>query len=296
MLPRQFAIHSKKEKEPEKNKQNILRHDMFRPAPYQNQNNYDIRVVILRHAERIDHLLGSDWYQKIFNGVPSASPPAYQNSVLPQRLPQRQETFLYIMDPPISRNGEQQAKSKGYQLAQVGVAPDYCYSSPASRSMLTAAALLKGMNRSQVPIRVDPYLFEPIIWNSGLAILDQRSAFLSRQDWQQTGYNIDQNYQRLENKINAKETERDYCDRSAKFFDSIIHHHEKNIGKAPRRRITILIVAHASSTEMFPTIALGQPFDTRLLTEQTKKVPYLHTAVLERDATTHRWAVRPFLP
>ena len=291
-------MYSKKEKVHEKNNRQVIpRHIAFHPAAGQShKNNYDIRVVIFRHAERIDHLLGSDWYQKVFNGVPSAPAAAYQNSSLPQRLPPRQETFLYIMDPPISRNGEQQAVNKGYQLAQIGVSADYCYSSPASRSILTANGILKGMNRSQVPIRLDPYLFEPIAWNSALSMLDRRSPFMSQHDWQHTGYNIDRNYQYLENLINAKETVSDYGDRSAKFFDRIIQHHDRNLSRTPRRQITILLVAHASSTEMFSTIALGKPFDANFLTEQTKKVPYLHTAVLERDATTHQWSIRAHLP
>ena len=68
-------------------------------------------------------------------------------------------------------------------------------------------------------------------------------------------------------------------------------------GVHPRRRpTTILLVGHASSTEMFSTIALKQNFDPKLLEGQSAKVPYLHAAVLERDAITRVWSLRSSLP
>ena len=277
----------------------IRKYDAMQPQ-YQTQHNYDLRLIILRHGERVDQTLGTDWYQKVFNGVPSAPAQAYKHPSLPQRLPLRSNTLLYVFDPPITRSGEQQAYSKGQQLAQTGATVDYCYSSPASRSILTANAILKGMNRTQVPIRLEPYLFEPMNWNSALLLLDQMSPFMSTSDWRQTGYNIDQRYHRLNNYINPHETEIDYFGRSKDFFNSIVHHHGRVLppvsnGQVPRRRTTILIVGHASTTEMLSTIALRQPFDVKVLGEQTAKVPYLHTAVLERDAITRVWYLRPFL-
>ena len=98
---------------------------------YGNQPSYDLRLVILRHAERIDRNLGDDWYDKVFGGVRSASAQAYRHPSLPLHLPHRSKTFLYICDPPITRDGEQQSFIKGQNLARVGAAADYCYTSPA---------------------------------------------------------------------------------------------------------------------------------------------------------------------
>ncbi|CAF1218676.1 unnamed protein product [Adineta ricciae] len=267
---------------------------------YRAQYNYDLRLIILRHAERIDHVLGQDWYDQVFGGVPSAPPQAYRHPLLPQRLPPRSNTLLYVFDPPITRTGEQHATYKGQQLSRVGALADYCYSSPASRSIITANAVLKGMNRSHVPIRVEPYLFEPMNWNSALLLLEQMNPFMSSGDWRKTGYNIDQRYHRLNNYINTSENETGYYVRSRNVFDVIERHHgdispRVHYGQSPRRRTTILIVGHASSTEMFSTIALRQPFDAKELVDQSAKVSYLHAVVLERDAYSHMWYVRPFL-
>ena len=277
----------------------IKRYDALNPV-YQTQHNYDLRLIVVRHAERIDQSLGKDWYDKVFGGIPSAPVQAYRHPELPHRLPPRSNTLLYVFDPPISRTGEQQSFNKGQELLRTGATVDYCYSSPAARSVVTADAILKGMNRSQVPIRLEPYLFEPMNWNSAFLLIEKMNPFMSTSDWRRSGYNIDQRYRRLGNNLNLHETEIDYYRRSRIFFDSIVHHHGRMLPAVPRghvarRRTTVLMVGHASSTEVFSLIGLRKPFDAKTLAGQAAKVPYLHTAVLERDAVTHVWYLRPFL-
>lgn len=276
----------------------VKKYDAMYPN-YRTQYDYDLRLIVCRHAERIDQSIGQDWYDKVFNGVPSAPSVAYRNPALPYRLPPRSNTLLYVFDPPISRTGEQQAYAKGRDLLRTGATIDYCYSSPASRSVLTANAILRGMNQGQVPLRLEPSLFEPMNWNSALLLLDKTPPFLSTHDWKQSGYNVDQRYKRFHNYLNPHETETDYYNRSRDFFDLLVRHHGKRMAAAsyrpaPKRR-TILLVGHASSSEIFSTIALRQPFDAKIFGEQCAKIPYLHTAVLERDANTHRWHLRSVL-
>ncbi|CAF0804848.1 unnamed protein product [Rotaria sp. Silwood1] len=273
----------------------VKKYDQINPA-YRANHNYDLRLIILRHGERIDQSLGHDWYDKVFAGIPSAPPQAYKHKSLPYRLPYRSNTLLYVFDPPLSRTGELQSYYKGQQLAQLGATVDYCYASPASRSILTANAILKGMNCSHIPMRLEPYLFEPMNWNSALLLLDKISPFMSTGDWKQTGYNIDQRYQRLSNYLNPYETEIDYYHRSREFFESIERHHSKILSPTyrkliPRRHTTILIVGHASSTEMLSTIALRKQFNAKSFADQCAKVPYLHTTILERDAISRQWNI-----
>ncbi|CAF1359390.1 unnamed protein product [Rotaria magnacalcarata] len=269
-------------------------------SPYRTNHNYDLRLIILRHGERIDQSLGSDWYDTVFGGIPSAPPLAFKHPSLPHRLPYRPNTLLYVFDPPITHTGERKAIYKGQELAQVGATVDYCYSSPASRSILTANAILKGIHRSHIPICPEPYLFEPLNWNSALLLLKDINPFMSSGEWKRAGYNIDQHYARLNNYLNADETEMDYYNRSRQFFDSIERHHGKIFSPAyrgllPRQRTTVLIVGHAASTEMFSTIALQKPFEVKKFGDQCAKVPYLHTVVLERDAITRIWYLRPVM-
>lgn len=292
--------HDEHNKEKHKRKYNIVKKYDAIPQYQRTGHNYDLRIILLRHAERIDQNLGQEWYDKVFGGIPSAAPQSYKHPSLPLRIPRRSNTLLYVFDPPITRGGEQQSFQKGQQLLATGATVDYCYSSPASRSVITANAILKGMNRGNVPIRLEPFLFEPMNWNSALLLIDKFNPFLSRGDWQQSGYNVDRHYHRLNNYLNLYENENDYYQRSQEFFNSLLYYHGRHLpaaahGQAARRRKTILVVGHASTTEIFSTIALQQPFNTKVFGEQCGKVPYLHTAVLERDAVTHIWSVRPVM-
>ncbi|CAF0806899.1 unnamed protein product [Adineta steineri] len=290
MLDFNSAPHSKDEKRYHRKRRFFKRYDRG-VLSHRTQSNYDLRLIILRHAERVDQILGQDWYEKVFGGVPSAPPQAYRHPALPQKLPIRSNTLLYVFDPPITRLGEQQSMAKGQQLSQVGATVDYCYSSPASRSILTANAILKGMNRSNIPIRLEPYLFEPMNWNTGLVLLDRVSPFMSSGEWRKSGYNIDPRYHRINNYLSTSENENGYYMRTRNLFDAIEHRHSQT----RKQRSTILIVGHASSTEIFTTIALRLPFDSNEFVHQSDRVPYLHTAVLERDAYTHTWYLRSVL-
>jgi len=269
-------------------------------SPQNIGQNYDLRLIILRHAERIDLVLGENWYDQVFGGVPSASSQSYRNPVLPQRLPHRLNTLLYVFDPPITRSGEQKAFSKGQQLSSMVTTIDSCYSSPASRSIITANAILKGMNRSSVPIRIEPYLFEPMNWNIPLQALGDISPFMSTGDWLQAGYNIDRRYRRLNDYLNPSETENDFLMRSQIFLQSIERLHggvapPTGRGYARGRRSTVLIVGHAATPVIFSSIAQRQPFDAEAFGQQCSSIPFLHTIVLERDAISRIWYIRPIM-
>jgi len=267
--------------------------------PQNNEQNYDLRVIILRHAERVDLVLGESWYEQVFGGVPSAPTQSYLNPILPQRLPQRLNTLLYVFDPPITRGGEQRSFIKGQELSRLG-SIDYCYSSPACRSVLTANAILQGMNRTNVPIRIEPYLFEPLSWNTPLQVLGNTSPFMSTGDWFQAGYNVDRRYRRLNEYLNPLETENDFYMRSQYFFQSIERHHGGVVpsvgrGYAQGRHSTVLLVGHAATPLIFSNIALRQPFNAEVFGQQCASIPFLHTLVLERNAVNRIWYIRPIM-
>ncbi|CAF1015447.1 unnamed protein product [Adineta steineri] len=262
---------------------------------------YDLRLIILRHAERVDLVLGESWYDYVFGGVPSAPPQSYLHPLLPQALPQRLNTLLYVFDPPITRLGESKSYSRGQELSRLGVSSiDHCYSSPACRSVLTASAVLDGISRNSVPIRLEPYLFEPLSWNQPLQMLDTVSPFMSTREWMMAGYNIDRNYQRLNNYLNPMETEIDFYMRSQYVFQSIERRHggvAPPIGRASKRarHSTVLIVGHAATPLIFQHIALQQPFNSEVFGQQCGTIPFLHTVVLERNAINRMWYMRPIM-
>lgn len=271
-----------------------IRYDRMHAYPNYGPN-YDLRLIILRHAERVDGILGDNWYDQVFGGVPSAPAQMYRHPILPKRLPQRTNTLLYVFDPPITRSGQQNSLYKGRELASQRLTVDACYSSPACRSVLTASAVLQGLHRNDVPIRIEPSLFEPMGWNTPLQSLGDISPFMSKGEWMRSGYNIDRNYRRLNNYLNPVEDEYEFYGRSQAFLESLERRHDGMIPFIDRRRrrpSTILIVGHAASPLIYPTIALQQPFDAEAFGKNCGNVSYLHTTILERDATNRTWSIR----
>lgn len=255
--------------------------------------NYDIRLILLRHAERVDLTLGEKWYDQVFGGFPSAPPQMYSNPILPSQLPHRINTLLYVFDPPITRIGQQKSFQKGQSLSQMGVSVDACYSSPACRSVITATAVLRGLNRYNVPIRIEPILFEPMNWNTPLQALGDISPFMSTGDWAQAGYNVDRRYRRLTDYLNPSENENDFYKRSQVFFQSIERQYGRGVGYG--RRANILVVGHAATPLIYSTIAQRQPFNAEVFGQQCGNIQFLETIVLERDATSRIWYIRPIM-
>lgn len=261
--------------------------------------NYDLRLIILRHAERVDTVLGDHWYDQVFGGVQSAQPQMYRHPILPKGLPHRTNTLLYIFDPPITRTGQQYSVYKGRDLVNRGFNVDYCYSSPASRSILTANGVLHGMHRNDVPIRIEPYLFEPMSWNTGLQALRDVSPFMPSSDWTRNGYNVDRRYRRLNDYLNPMEDEYEFYGRSQAFLESIERQHDRMLPMAGRRngrRSTILIVGHAASPLIYTDIALQQQFDAEVFGKACGNISFLHTTILERNPANRSWSLRSNTP
>ena len=264
--------------------------------PQQQRENYDIRFIIFRHAERIDHSLGRDWYKIVFKGSPSPTGEAYHHPSLPHRLPRRSNALMYEFDPPISRHGEEESINRGRTLAMQHFRVDYCYSSPASRSVLSASNLLRGMNATNVPVRIEKFLFEPISWNVPLRLLGDQDPFMEPMEWKKAGHHVDHRYQSMLRKLSSFGTEHDYFDRSNCFFEKMIKHYtperrgsNPELNAAPSRPITIMIVGHGPTSEIFTTIAQKKQLDVEDLKRNANNKPYLNCLVMERNPETKCW-------
>jgi broad specificity phosphatase PhoE len=262
---------------------------------HKSHSHFDLRLIILRHSDRVDTTYGDDWYNKIFGNMPSAPRESYRHEALPSRLPLRPLTFHYLLDPPITGFAEKKAIIRGNSLSSMIDHVDFCYSSPASRCVLTANSVLKGMNQQHVRIRLEPYLFEPLSWNDALQHYSSIPPFLSTNDWLRTGYNVDRHYRCIDDYLYLNETENDYFQRSQRVLKSIEHlHHMERMPidrrqKSHGRTTTVLIVGHAASPVIFPMIASGQPFNSHAFIQGCRNVPFLHTVDLKRDYHSRRW-------
>lgn len=108
----------------------------------------NLRIIITRHGERTDLALGKQWISKLQRH-------GSRDPRIPH-LPHRESLDEWMYDPPITVNGENQSASVGRKLQNLGYTIDYCYSSPAYRSIQTASKILEGQDRKDVPINIEP--------------------------------------------------------------------------------------------------------------------------------------------
>lgn len=256
---------------------------------------FDLQFIILRHSDRIDRVEGSKWFDKFFDEAGKMKPQQQAKNSLANRLPNRKPPYMYIVDPPLSAEGQNKAVSLGTQLAK-RMRVDYCYSSPASRCVLTADAVLRGMARNDVRIRLETDLFEPMIWNLPLRDLKIPDPFLSPNEWAQTGIKTTLNSETRKGLPLSENSLSSYLDRSKQCFDQIVRQcdqrrlNQRSMGQ-PAAPITVLIVGHAATGIVLSAIASNKRTNEATLNEESKLVPYLKHTTLRRHPTKRNWSL-----
>ena len=107
-------------------------------------NKAPLRLIIIRHGERVDVTFGGGWTQHAFNHAGQYYPFAAN---MPPSLPYRANWLDYDVDTPLTDNGLKQSWNVGNVLARYNLPVTACYSSPAFRSIQTADQILEGMGR-----------------------------------------------------------------------------------------------------------------------------------------------------
>nr|CDS30906.1 phosphoglycerate mutase [Hymenolepis microstoma] len=194
------------------------------------------RLFVMRHAERVDSCFGRAWITRCIDrrGLYHRL-----NLNMPPRLPVREEIIDHALDSPLTQVGLFVSGVCGRSLAESGVRFSSCYVSPALRCVQTAHHLLKAAGQSNLPIRIEPLLFEWLGWYSG-----KLPNFLSPAALYELGYNVDTTYSSISsiNQLDLQETIVQFYTRSTQIVKEIL---DQN----PVKGINILIVAHAASLD-----------------------------------------------
>jgi len=235
----------------------------------------NLRIVITRHGERADFALGKQWYRRLqrTRGQDSRVSP----------LPARTNSHEWNFDSPLTIEGENQSSSVGKKLLSFGYPIDYCYSSPAFRSIQTATKILESQGRKHVPINIEPGLFECPAWYRGKPLKFFHPQELARD----RRFHINPHYSPIYDSVDPQEEERKYYKRSRRLIRKIISNH-KNTGG------TVLLSGHGGSIEAVTQGLRGllqRRGNAERLIEQALKVDYCNFAILERDARTRKWMV-----
>jgi broad specificity phosphatase PhoE len=116
----------------------------------------NLRIIIARHGERADLALGTKWIMRMRRKGGHDPRVSY--------LTPRDDFDEWNYDPPLTVIGERQSMSIGRKLLELGYPIDYCYSSPAYRSIQTATKILDSQGRKAVPINIEPGIIKKIFF------------------------------------------------------------------------------------------------------------------------------------
>lgn len=159
-----------------------------------------------------------------------------------------------------------------------GIRIDKAYSSPAFRCVTTCASVLDGLQQSkEVPVNVDPNLFEWCVWHksAGVAAFD----WLSAEQLRGEGLNINGDYrprmssQDLEACLD--ESVEEYTERNGQILDEIV---------AGAEGQNVLIVGHAATVDLVHQRLCDRPVRAAMeLNRLMHKISYCSLLGLERD-------------
>ncbi|CAF0743250.1 unnamed protein product [Adineta steineri] len=232
----------------------------------------NLRIIITRHGERADLALGPKWASKLQKNGGRDPRISY--------LTPRADFREWNYDPPLTTEGERQSTAIGRKLLHLGYQIDYCYASPAYRSIQTADKLLESQGRKGVPINIEPGLFECPSWYAGAPLTFVPPEYLAMD----RHFHINPYYEPIYDNVDMSEEEGRYYQRSRQLIDHIIKTHKDTGG-------TILLSGHAGSIETVARGMLRRRARPERLQYEADKVNYCNFAILERDAYTKQWTV-----
>ncbi|CAF1100961.1 unnamed protein product [Adineta ricciae] len=236
-----------------------------------------LRIVIIRHAERADAVLGSDWSKKSFD---RSGRYIRFSEHLPDALPTRSYLHHYVIDVPLTNRGRMHAYKTGKALQFNGYAADICYTSPSLRCVQSADGILNGMDRKTVPMQLEPGLFECYLND-----FKRTLCFMTKDELAANNYNIDKSYQSLMPFMRPHDSQLDYYERCRVIMDVITERHMNTGG-------TILIVAHAPSLEGLTRHLSGGKLQPEKLFDIARRVPFLAMTIVEKSHINSPWLFR----
>ncbi|XP_066143355.1 ecdysteroid-phosphate phosphatase [Euwallacea fornicatus] len=235
-------------------------------------------VFIMRHGERIDFAFGS-WVPHCFD---EQGKYVRKDLNMPKSLPERKGgAAAYLKDSPLTNIGLYEAKLVGESLKDRNVAIDAVYCSPSFRCVQTCDSVLKGLDRQDLLIKIEPGLFEWMAWYPAEYIPE----WMTVPELMEAGFNIDQSYSPLISENELKEN-RENCEqfylRSAFVTRSSL--------SAQSSRGNILLVGHTATLETCSRELIGKTARSGSeLVKLIQKIPYC--SLIEVNGAGDNWKI-----
>ncbi|CAF1303483.1 unnamed protein product [Adineta steineri] len=261
-----------------------------------------IRLLVIRHGERLDRYYSSQWLRQAFDKDGNF---CRFSPILPETLPFRASIRDFDLDPPLTYKGLKDAFHTGTVLKGKNIHISYCYSSPSLRCVQTAAKILDGLQlNNKMKIRIEPGLFECTGWytvNEASNVLTM-PRFMTKKELLENKYVIDKQYHEHMSlaEVSQYETELEFYQRSHAVTSSILKMHESEYisqiqqgQMSPQQQIHILFIAHAPSLETCTRKLCGGKFRPETLPHVIRNVDFLTMTVIEKtDNNCDKWIFR----
>ena len=144
------------------------------------------RIFVVRHGERVDFTFNA-WIQHSFD---QSGQYIRKDLNMPTNVPLRKKgPEGFARDCPLTVMGTLQAGLVGEAMRENGVQISHVYCSPSLRCIQTCHALLKSLDALDLPIHVEPGLFEWLAWYQ-----DAMPDFMTDSELAEAGYNIQLSY------------------------------------------------------------------------------------------------------
>ena len=242
------------------------------PPPIPPQDLGPRRLLLFRHAERVDVTFGKQWIQLSFDSDGSYH---RRNINMPKELPKRKGGPTdFIRDSPITEAGIYQAKLTREAMREQGIRITHLYCSPALRCVQTANAILQGLQDTTLKIKVEISLFEWLAWCRG-----GFPTFMTPLDLSKCGLTIDTSYvsQVALQDLKPNETHTEFYKRMFNITRLIL----KTVGAGSGN---IMFVGHAATLEACTRQLVGaQPRPAQELSKIVQKIPYCGLTVCQES-------------
>ncbi|KAL7668599.1 hypothetical protein ACOME3_009295 [Neoechinorhynchus agilis] len=268
-----------------------------------NDSEPDIRLIIIRHGERVDAVFGQsadlsmpmmngsnglaavpDWISKslsvqgenVYGGQTIQYTPFHSN--MPARLP----TLSTLKNRSIDKRIDD-SNGVGQILRINKILIDLCYCSPSTRTVQTAKGVLDGNKSADTCIHMDMDLFECFSWNPFLQKLPE-FPFLTIAEWQANGIHncYGTSNRPFTSQVNRLETELEYYARSARVTNRILDHAERLKGKQKGGTVNVLVAGHAPTAEAITAYLTNRPPNIEAVRLMGLRVNYLCMVMPER--------------
>ena len=243
------------------------------------------RLFICRHAERVDVTFGKQWISLSFdsNGFYTR-----RNLNMPRDIPKRKGgPNDFVKDSPITEMGVYQARLTGEGMREQGIRLSHVFSSPALRCVQTADAILKGLQETNMKIKIEGGLFEWLAWCQG----GFPPPFMTPTEMAKYGLQVDTTYKSQVSLQDLKpnETHLEFYKRMVNLTKLLL----KTVGPAAGN---VMFVGHAATLEACTRQLVGaHPCSLQDLTKLVQKVPYCGMCVCQESESGGKTSTWDFI-